>query len=167
VRAPIVSRVTEFSPQTDDLLLCAIGSPQSRRKVAAELEARGGRFGTFVHDSVVMGDAVTLGQGTIVCPGTVLTNDITVGEQVHINTNCNVGHDVSIGSFVTLSSACNLTGGVTIGEGTFVATAASIIPGRTIGSGAYIGVGSVVIRNVGDDVTVFGNPSRVIGRKKS
>lgn len=167
VRGSIVASVEEFEPQDGDTLICAIGSPEARRNVVRQLSARGAEFGTFVHDSVVIGDAVSLARGVIVCPGSVLTSDISLAEHVHVNTNCNIGHDVVVSEYATLSSACNLTGGVVIGEGAFLATAVSIIPGRRIGAGAYVGVGSVVIRNVPDGVTVFGNPSRVIGRKSS
>ena len=167
VRAPIVSRLEGFVPEVDDLVLVAIGAPLVRRSVVSRLRDHGAQFTSFVHDNAVIGDGVTVGAGSIICPGSILSTDIVLGEQVHINTNCMIGHDVSLGSFSTLSTSCNLGGGVVVGENTFVATGTSVIPGRKVGMGAYVGVGSVVIRHVPDGVTVFGNPSKVIGRRKS
>lgn len=167
VRAPLISRVDDFIPELGDLLVCAIASPVTRRSVVEKLVDKGAQFETFIHDSVLIGDAVTIGRGAIVCPGTIMSNDIVVGDQVHINTNCMIGHDVSIGDYATMSSSCNLAGGVAIANEAFLATGVSIIPGRRVGAGAYVGVGSVVLRNVAEGVTVFGNPSKVIGKKKS
>jgi maltose O-acetyltransferase len=51
---------------------------------------------------------------------------------------------------------------VTIGSDVWVGGAAVILPGVTIGSRSVIGAGSVVTRDVPDDVFAAGNPCRVI-----
>ena len=51
---------------------------------------------------------------------------------------------------------------VTIGSDVWVGGAAVICPGVTIGSRSVIGAGSVVTRDVPDDVFAAGNPCRVI-----
>jgi maltose O-acetyltransferase len=53
---------------------------------------------------------------------------------------------------------------VTIGEDVWVGGGAIILPGVTIGSRTVIGAGSVVTRDVPDDVVAAGNPCRVIRR---
>jgi maltose O-acetyltransferase len=53
---------------------------------------------------------------------------------------------------------------VTIGSDVWVGGAAVILPGVTIGSRSVIGAGSVVTRDVPDDVFAAGNPCRVIRR---
>lgn len=165
--APWLGTLAEYEPDDDDLIVCAIGNPKVRRKVAETLESRGGRFATFVHDRALIGPSVVVGEGSIICPDVIATTDVVLGRHVHINVKSTIGHDCVLGDFVTLSSGCNLAGGVTVGECAFVATAASVAPRLSISAGAYVGIGSIVIRNVPEDVTVFGNPSRVVPKGPS
>ena len=51
---------------------------------------------------------------------------------------------------------------ITIGADVWVGGAAVICPGVTIGSRSVIGAGSVVTRDIPDDVFAAGNPCRVI-----
>ena len=51
---------------------------------------------------------------------------------------------------------------VTIGEDVWVGGGAIILPGVTIGARTVIGAGSVVTRDIPDDVIAAGNPCRVI-----
>ncbi|WP_372342981.1 acetyltransferase [Paeniglutamicibacter sp. ZC-3] len=163
--APVVSTIFDYSPEPDDLVLCAIGSPDVRRKVTVELLAKNAQFATFVHDSTVTGHDVELGTGVIICPNTVLTSNVSIGEHTQINAGCVVGHDVVVRSFVTISPSCNLTGGVSIDSGVFLGTAVTVIPGKTVGENAVIGAGSVVVKTVSPNSTNFGNPCIRIGVK--
>lgn len=161
IRAPLVSRIDEFQPEPNDLLICAIGSPKGRRKVVDSLVSRGGRFTTFVHDSVVIGANVEMGNGVVLCPGVIVGCDISIGDHTHVNLNSSIGHDVRIGQFVTISPACNLMGGVIVNDNVFLGTAATIVPGRTIHHDTVIGAGSVVVKDIESEVVAFGNPCRV------
>jgi maltose O-acetyltransferase len=51
---------------------------------------------------------------------------------------------------------------VTIGSDVWVGGAAVVLPGVTIGSRSVIGAGSVVTRDIPDDVFAAGNPCRVV-----
>ena len=165
VRAPIVSTVSDFTPSERDTVICAIGAPDMRRGVVEMLLRKGVQMTTFVHDRAIVGNNVTMAAGTVICPNVLVSCDVEIGRHVHINTGCSIGHDVIIGDYVTLSSACNLTGNVTVEDGAFLATAVSVTPGRRIGAGSLVGVGSVVLRDVPAGVTVFGNPSKIIGKR--
>ena len=48
------------------------------------------------------------------------------------------------------------------GDEVFVGSGVSIIPFKKIGAGASLGAGSVVIRDIPESVSVFGNPARII-----
>lgn len=165
MRAPIISTVSDYAPGERDVVICAIGAPKVRREVVEVLRSKDAPTTIFVHDRAIIGDNVVLGIGTIVCPGVLVSCDVQIGEYVHINIGSTIGHDVSIGDFVTLSPACNLNGNVTIEGGVFLGTAVSIIPEKRIGASSIVGAGSVVVKNIPADVTAFGNPSVVIGRR--
>ncbi len=51
---------------------------------------------------------------------------------------------------------------VRIGDGTWLGTRAMVLPGVTIGKRVLVAAGSVVTRDVPDDVLVAGNPARVV-----
>jgi len=51
---------------------------------------------------------------------------------------------------------------VKIGARSFIGANATIIPGITIGSNVTIGAGTIVIKDIPDDVTCVGNPARII-----
>ncbi|KPY36697.1 MULTISPECIES: dTDP-4-amino-4,6-dideoxy-D-glucose acetyltransferase VioB [Pseudomonas syringae group] len=159
---PVVSTVDGYQPKPDEYLVCAIGSPQGKRAVVEKLLARGSRFFTLIHPSVIMGENVVVGQGTVICPSTVLTVDLRIGAFVTLNIGCLIGHDAEIGDFSTLSGHCDITGGVVLEEGVFMGTHASVLPRVRIGKQAVVGAGSVAIRNVAAGTTVFGVPAKRI-----
>ena len=107
--------------------------------------------------------------------------NIELGERVFFNFNCVVLDvcPVRIGSFTLFGPAVQiytplhpfnaelrrkveLGKPVEIGSDVWVGGGAIILPGVRIGSRAVIGAGSVVTRDVPDDVFAAGNPCRVI-----
>lgn len=85
-----------------------------------------------------------------------------------------IGHHVFIGPNVSL---CTVTHAfhadqrnegimraqpITIGDNVWIAANVVVLPGVTIGSGAIIGAGSVVTKEIPENVLAVGNPCRVI-----
>jgi maltose O-acetyltransferase len=108
-------------------------------------------------------------------------SNIFLGKRVFFNFNCVVLDvcRVEIGDFTLFGPAAQIYTAthpleaelrrtrefakpVTIGSDVWVGGAAVILPGVTIGSRSVIGAGSVVTRDVPDDVFAAGNPCRVI-----
>jgi len=108
-------------------------------------------------------------------------SNIELGERVFFNFNCivldvckvTIGEYSQFGSGVQILTPLHpLDAGlrrkeeygapVTIGSDVWVGSGALILPGVTIGSRTIIGAGSVVTRDIPDDVLAVGNPCRVI-----
>lgn len=107
---------------------------------------------------------------------------IYLGDNVFFNFNCvildvaqvTIGSDTMFGPLVQIYTATHpleaherlkgLEAGkpITIGSGVWVGGGAIINPGVTIGDRTTIGAGSVVTRDIPDDVFAAGNPCRVI-----
>ncbi len=106
---------------------------------------------------------------------------ISLGERVYFNFNCVVLDvcEVSIGDCTFLGPAVQIYTAthplnarqrrtqesgrpVTIGSDVWIGGGTIICPGVTIGSRSVIGAGSVVTRDIPDDVLAVGNPCRVI-----
>lgn len=160
--AEIIANVRAFVPKIDDEVICAIGNPSTRRRLALELGQRGVRFHTFVDDNSILGSGVTIGYGSVICPGVVISANAQVGNHVHVNFSCSVGHDVVLGDFTTLSPSVNVMGQVHVGESVFIGGSAVILPRLQIESNALVGAGSVVVSEVKPECRVVGNPARPI-----
>lgn len=162
----VVSTIREYTPEVNDLLLCAIGVPAIRLAVVDVLKRAGGRFHTFIDDRAVVGSGVSIGLGSIICPGVVISANAKVGEQVHINFNCSVGHDTQIGRATTLSPLVNIMGEVRVGDAVFFGGSAVVLPRITVGDRVTIGAGTVVINSTSAEQTIVGNPARIIFKER-
>lgn len=111
--------------------------------------------------------------------------NIILGEKVFFNFNCVVLDvaQVTIGSrtifgpnvqiytathplnYLERASGLELGKPISIGDDVWVGGGAIICPGVTIGHRSIIGAGSIVTRDVPDDVIAAGNPCRIIKQK--
>jgi sugar O-acyltransferase (sialic acid O-acetyltransferase NeuD family) len=150
---------TSLAPGTQAVV--AVGDPQLKQRIVAEVEQLGLSFATLVHPTAQMDSSVTLRPGCIVCAGNILTVNIEVGAHVIINLHCTIGHDTVIGDCTTLSPGCHISGNTTIGRSALIGTGACTIQHTRIGDGTTVGAGAVVIRDLPSGVTAVGIPAKV------
>jgi maltose O-acetyltransferase len=85
---------------------------------------------------------------------------ISIGDDVTIAPNAYIlAHDAS----TKIHLGYTRIGKVDIGDRVFIGAAAVVLPGVRIGSDVVIGAGSVVSRDIPDNVVAVGNPARVLG----
>lgn len=108
-------------------------------------------------------------------------SNIYLGERVYFNFNCVILDvcEVHIGDFTFFGPAVQIYAAthplnaqlrrsqefgkpVVIGSDVWVGGGSIILPGITIGSRTVIGAGSVVTKDIPDDVVAVGNPCRVL-----
>lgn len=142
--------------------IIAIAEPAEKKRIALALAARGWVAEIFIHDTAAIGLASRIGAGTVICPYCRISTDSEIGEHVLINSSSGVGHDAVVGSYSSLLGAVSVNGNVRVGEGVLLGAGSMVYPGKKVGDWAKIGLGSVVLRNVPDGVTMFGNPARRI-----
>ena len=158
---PILGRLADVSRIPHDTVMVAIGDNRCRQKVVRWLKNQGICFCQAIHPFSNIGSLVQIGPGTCICSGAVVGPGSNVGAQVILNTLCSVDHHNVIGDYVHVAPGAHLGGNVRIGEGTLVGIGACVLPGIRIGAWSVIGAGSVVNRDIGDGVVVWGNPGRV------
>lgn len=157
---PVLGSPSEYVPTQGTVLLMAISDPSEKLKVAAQLEKRGGVFGSFIHPTAIVVRTATVGRGCVLARGTGISANAAVGNFVLLNGYAGVAHDASVGDGSTISSYVDICGRANLGNEVFVGSHAAILPGVRVGARARVGAGSVVTRNVPSGVTVYAMPAK-------
>ena len=114
--------------------------------------------------SVIIEDNVSVGANCTVVRGTL--ENTKIKKNVKIANNVNVGHNVIIKENSLISSSVSIAGGAIIQQSTNIGLGAKIKNNIHIGKNSQIGIGSVVVKSLKKNSSVFGNPSRPINLKK-
>ena len=101
---------------------------------------------------------VSIGSNTCVDQGR--HRRTVIGEGTKIDNLVHVAHNVIIGRHCLIIAHSMIAGSAEIGDYTRIAPGALIRDWRTVGDHALVGMGSVVVKDVEDGVTVAGNPAR-------
>ena len=149
---------TQLEKNTNIIL--GIGDNHIRFKIFKELPTL--KYPNFIHPSAVVSESVKLCKGIIVASNAVLNPFAKIGTGVIINTAAIIEHECVLGDFSHVAPGAVLCGNVTVGKRSFIGANSVIKQGITIGDDVIVGAGSVVISDVSDNVTVVGNPAKIL-----
>jgi sugar O-acyltransferase (sialic acid O-acetyltransferase NeuD family) len=148
-------------------IVCAIGSPEVRKRLVERATAFGLSFGNAISRLANISPSARIGHGVMIFPNTVVSTDCLIGDQSIINFGATISHDSTIGEYGTINPGVHVAGNVSIGEGCYLGVGSSVIHGVSIGAWAVIGGGAVVTENLPDNVTAVGVPAKVIKTRES
>ncbi|MFK3738290.1 hypothetical protein [Massilia sp. TN1-12] len=151
----------------DAVYVACLGEGASRVAVGARLLARGARLGTVVAPMGHYATQVDAVPGAIFLGMCSISSNVSVGRFVLVQGFACIGHDVLLEEGVTVGSHAFIGGGARIGRNATIHPHATVLPRVRIGAGAIVGAGAVVVKDVPDHVTVFGNPAKVIAVHKA
>ena len=144
-------------------VVCAISNYKVKKRIISKLRANSSiKFATLIHPSVNLNKHIKIGEGCIVYQNVIMTVNIEIGDHVIISPKCGIGHDSVIDNYVTLLWNVNVSGNVKIKEGATMGSGSTVIQGLTIGEGSFVGAGACVIRDVEDNKTAVGVPTRYV-----
>lgn len=159
---PIICSPEDYLIQPDDLFFVAMGDPHWRKHYAELIESKGGRFYTYISPDAYVLDTAVIGEGSFIPQWTSVSDNVILGKHVVLHAFAVIGHDSIVRDFGTLLSDAFVGGCCEIGECSQMSPKSMIIPHKKIGDNVVVGAGSVVMRNVKDDISVFGNPAKKI-----
>jgi acetyltransferase-like isoleucine patch superfamily enzyme len=124
------------------------------------LERDGIEAVTLIHPDVHIPDTTTVGKGVTIQMGAFVSCNVTIEDYVIIQPHANIGHDDVLKKGSTINGCCNLGGQVTVGEFSFIGLSTCVKQGVSIGKNSIVALGSVVSRDIPDEVVAVGNPAR-------
>lgn len=161
---PVLGNLNELNTlKTNLAVVLGIGNPIVKSKIIASLTNDLLSYPTIIHPSVLISnDAVSIGDGCVICAGTIITCNIKIANFVTLNLICTVGHDTIIDIFSSFMPSVNISGEVHIAEKVYVGTGAKIINQLIIGKNTIVGAGAVVSRSLPENCTAVGIPAKPI-----
>ncbi len=131
-----------------------------RRSMAAALDGKKPEVINAVHPTAVVSPYAQLGISNLLYPQVVVQPNVKIGSFNLIQTAVSLDSEAEIGNLCTIQAGARIGKGTLLDDEVFVGMGAVIQSGLEIGKGAIIAPGAVVLTNVDEGETVFGNPAR-------
>ena len=120
------------------------------------------KFVNAIHPTVSIGRNVKIGVGNVIMAGVIINPEAEIKDFCIINTGAQLEHNCYMDSFSHLSAGSVTGGKVRIGKFAAITLNVTILDRLNIGENTVIGSGSVVLKDVPDNVLAYGNPARVV-----
>ena len=156
-----LQQVEELRSKYSDCVV-AIGDNTFRLELIKKCLKLGYSLPSITHPSSLISPFVSLGEGCVAFARTVVNPDSKIDDGCILNTGVIVDHDCVLEEGVHLASGVTLAGGVRVGRESLIGVGASVTPYTVIGKNVIVAAGSVVTKDIGNNVLVAGVPAKVI-----
>lgn len=152
-----------------DAGLITIGDNYSRLIVYEELMklVPGFEYVNAIHPSVIIGKNAEIGQGVVMMAGCIVNPNSIIGDFTFFATGAQIEHDNIIEEFASVSAGSITGGKVRIGKLSSITLGVTVVDRLTIGENCVVGSGSLVLKDLPDNVLAYGNPCVVIRTRRA
>lgn len=125
------------------------------------LEIPENRWATLIHSTAIIPEGFCrIGRGVLIAPLCQLSADTTISDNCIMLPNSFLGHDSFMDEFAHIATNGVVGANVHIGKACHIGSNATIREKVTIGDFSLVGAASMVLKDVGEEEVVIGNPAR-------
>lgn len=125
----------------------------------------GFKFRSALHPSCIIGNYVDMGIGVVAMAGCIFNSGASIGDFTFFATGAIIEHNNIISEFASVSAG-SLTGGyVSLGKYSAITLGVTVMDRVTIGENTVVGSGSLVTKNIPNNVLAYGSPAKVIRKR--
>jgi sugar O-acyltransferase (sialic acid O-acetyltransferase NeuD family) len=160
---PITGREL-FRKHSDAKVLAVPGSVNNyliRHEIIEGLKITAKRYATVVHPSASVSQYSSVGRNCLIMAGVCISANAVIGNNVCILPNSIIHHDSKIGDNTLIGGGVVVAGYTSIGKNCYVGSGSTIKNNLKIGDRNLMGMSSNVVEDLGNDLTVMGNPARI------
>ena len=143
-----------------------IGEPTTREKLFAKIKNDSIPTPALIHPETYIPDSTVIGNGVIIQAGCFISVGVTIKDYAFLQPMCAVGHDCILDEGCIISTYDSIAGAVHIGRCSYLGMSVAVKELLTIGDYAIIGMGSVVFKDIPDEMIAMGNPARPIKKNE-
>jgi sugar O-acyltransferase (sialic acid O-acetyltransferase NeuD family) len=154
LKKKVIADIHSYQPEENDHFIIGISDIDFRSKMIDILNQKGGKMINFIHNSAIIADSATLGQGNIIYPFCIIGPNTIIGDHNLITSYSFISHDCIVGDNNFFSTA-GISGRVNIKNSNFFGIRSTVLPYVSIGNKNTIQAGMIVDKSVSDNALVF------------
>ncbi len=135
-----------------------------RKEISEKILYNNSQLPSFVHRTSYINPTAKISHGAFIYPMCNIDHMVRIEAGVIVNNSSMVGHNSVIGGFTYIAGNIAICGNVKIGEYCFLGTGTLISNNITIGDNVKIGIGSNVTKNIQPNLSVVGNPLKILDK---
>lgn len=123
-------------------------------------------FVNAIHPSTIIGKNVKLGSGIVAMAGCIINPNSVIGNFCFFATGAQIEHDNTICDYASVSAGSITGGRVRIGRYSAITLGVTVLDRVVIGENTVVGSGSLVLKDLPDNVLAYGNPAKVMRERE-
>jgi len=134
-----------------------MGNPTIRSRLYRRLKAIGYDIPNIIDITASIALDAVLEEGIFIGKRAIINANAAISKMCIINTGAIIEHDCYVGEHSHVAVGSVVCGNTSIGKQTFIGANVTIIQGINIGNNVIIGAGTVITKEVQDNIIKYGN----------